>query len=159
MKKQLILIGILVVALAIAGTVFGLNRGAGETAQGAIVDNTVPAYQGTLVVEGFEPEWYIGEDGFWHVSPVPSAGETAQGATSTNSNLTPKYYDEVQSTDVSPEGWPHELFILQLNSQVPQTPNNVVYYDVPEYDGQPLPEGFSSDTNNQASYAELIEFR
>ena len=71
MKKRLIIIGTLVVVLAVVGTVVGLNRDAGETAQGAIVDNDVPTHQGTLVVEGFEPEWYFGEDGFWHISPIP----------------------------------------------------------------------------------------
>jgi hypothetical protein len=109
MKKQWILIGILVAILAISGTVFGLNRGAGETVQGAL---------------------------------------------STNTNLIPKYSDEVQSAAVSPEGWPHELFVLRLNTQAqaaPQTPKNVVYYDVPEYDGQPLPEGFFTEDNTQES--------
>jgi hypothetical protein len=72
MKKQWILIGTLVVVLAIAGTVFGLTRGAGETVQGAI---------------------------------SPQSPDT---------NLIPKYWDEVQSTYISPEGWPHELFILQF---------------------------------------------
>jgi hypothetical protein len=109
MKKQIILIGALVVVLAITGTVFGLNRGAGETVQGAL---------------------------------------------STNTNLIPKYWDEVPSAAISPEGFPHELFILRLTTQaqsVPQTPRNAVYYDVPEYDGQPLSEGFFTEDNTQES--------
>jgi ABC-type phosphate transport system permease subunit len=36
MKKQWILIGTLAVVVAITGAIFGLNRGAGETAQGAV---------------------------------------------------------------------------------------------------------------------------
>lgn len=46
---------------------------------------------------------------------------------------------------ISPEGFQHELFVLRFatprNLAVQVT--NTVYYDVPQYDGQPLPEGFS----------------
>jgi hypothetical protein len=106
MKKQWILIGTMAVVLAIAGTVFGLNQGAGETIQGSLSEQVA------------------------------------------NTNIMPKYWDEVQSAGLSPEGWPHELFVLR---SVPQTPRNVVYYDIPEYDGQPLPEGFFAEDNIKES--------
>ena len=106
MKKQWILIGILVAVLAIAGTVFGLNRGAREEVQGALstqaANNTITSV----------PYWdevqstYISPEGWPHELFV------AQFAIPEIS--VPKYWDEVPSMPVSPEGFPHELFILRL---------------------------------------------
>jgi hypothetical protein len=105
MKKQWILIGILVAVLAIAGTIFGLNRGAGETVQGALsnqaANNTITSV----------PYW--DEVQSTYISPEGWPHELYMTQSSTPETSVP-YWDEVQSTAISPEGWPYELFILRL---------------------------------------------
>jgi hypothetical protein len=109
MKKQWILIGTLVAVLAIAGTVFGLNRGAGETVQGALSTqaantNVMPKYWDEVQSTAISPEGWPNE---LFVLRLATPEQT-------DADTLPKYWDEVQSTYISPEGWPHELFILQF---------------------------------------------
>jgi hypothetical protein len=112
MKKQWILIGTLVAVLAIAGTVFGLTRGAGETVQGALSTQTTDATidQPETRFGGENLTEFISPEGWPHELFVLRLATPEQ----TDADTLPKYWDEVQSTYISPEGWPHELFILQF---------------------------------------------
>ena len=112
MKKQWILIGIVVVALAIAGAIVGLNRSAGEMVQGALSPQKTDATanQPETRFGGENLTEFISPEGWPHELFVLRFATPEQ----TDADTLPKYWDEVQSTYISPEGWPHELFILQF---------------------------------------------
>jgi hypothetical protein len=94
MKKQWIIIGTLVAVLAVAGTVFGLNRGAGEKVQVALSSQATDA-----TVD--EPEIMSGGE---NLSEFISSEENLQESDTNASHPIPVYEGEPPNEEIYPEG-------------------------------------------------------